>query len=187
MIVPTASAYKRQRQVTLILVTFAVTAIGLSSALAAPKLFLWNASASVPEGLYFVQTHARLRVGDLAVTRLPADIETLAAARNYLPRSVVLIKPVTALAGMKVCRMGTDISLGGRKIGTALRQDSRHRPMPVWTGCRDLSARDVFLMNPSIGESFDGRYFGPTPVSLVQGRAIPLLIFNTHSGKAQPR
>ena len=33
---------------------------------------------------------------------------------------------------------------------------------------------DVFLMNPGVPDSLDGRYFGPLPASSIIGRAVPL-------------
>ena len=165
----------------IITTALALLMICVSGALATPKLFLWNASASVPEGLYFVLPHAKPRVGDLAVSDLPADMQRLAAERHYLPRGVVLIKPVRAVAGMTVCRIGADISVDGHQLGTALHADRLHRAMPEWTGCRHLKGSDIFLMNPAVGESFDGRYFGPTSIGLVLGRAFPLLTFSSRS------
>ncbi|WP_081606939.1 S26 family signal peptidase [Asticcacaulis benevestitus] len=142
-----------------------------------PKLLLWNASASVPVGLYIVLPNAKLHVGDLAVTDLPPDIRSLAAQRQYLPPGVLLIKPVSALSGADVCRRNADIDVNGRWTATAKITDRKHRPMPVWSGCRHLSPQDVFLMNPEVHDSFDGRYFGPITLRFVRGRAFPLLTF----------
>ena len=50
-----------------------------------PLLVIWNASPSVPVGLYLV-TKASPRVGDLVVVRLPPVIAAFAARRGYLPR-----------------------------------------------------------------------------------------------------
>jgi len=142
-----------------------------------PTFILWNASASVPEGLYIVQPNASLHVGELAVSTLPTGTRRLAADRLYLPPDVLLIKPVAATYGSEVCRRGLSILIDGVHVGDALPSDRLHRVMPDWRGCRVLASSEIFLMNPAVLDSFDGRYFGPTPLGLVEGRAFPLLTF----------
>jgi type IV secretory pathway protease TraF len=46
--------------------------------------------------------------------------------------------------------------------------------MPWWTGCRILNRDDVFLLNPDVPLSFDGRYFGVVDRSLIIGKAQAL-------------
>jgi conjugative transfer signal peptidase TraF len=142
-----------------------------------PTLVLWNASASVPVGLYVVQPDAALRPGDLAVTHLPAETQHLAATRHYLPSDVLLIKPVAAVAGSEICRQGNGIYVDGMRLGEAQSVDRRRRPLPDWQGCRVVTTAEIFLMNPDVRDSFDGRYFGPISRSLGRGRAIPILTF----------
>ena len=48
------------------------------------------------------------------------------------------------------------------------------RDLPVWQGCRVIGDGEIFLMNWEVGDSLDGRYFGPIPASSVIGRALPL-------------
>ena len=152
----------------------AVAAMVLPGLIGAPPQLVWNASASVPIGFYTVSPPRSLHVGDIAVVRLPNGIAAMLAARHSLPRGVLLIKPIAALAGQTVCRHGLTIRIGGRVVGEALPRDRLGRPLPVWQGCRLLTGRDVFLMNPAVPDSFDGRYFGVVPISAVIGRAAPL-------------
>ena len=170
---------KRQhrRRWMLSIAGMAIMAIVTPMAIRGPTLILWNASASVPVGLYFVQPNASLHVGDLAVGKLPPDTLRLAAERQYLPRDVLLIKPVAAVAGAAICRHGNEIYVDGVHTGNAQATDRHHRPMPNWQGCHALASTEIFLMNPEVADSFDGRYFGPIPRRLVQGRAFPLLTF----------
>jgi conjugative transfer signal peptidase TraF len=155
----------------------ATTAICAPLVVRSPTFILWNASASVPEGLYIVQPNASLHVGDLAVSRLPTGARRLAADRLYLPPDVLLIKPVAATNGSEVCRRGLAILVDGMHLGNALPSDRLHRLMPAWQGCHVLAPSEIFLMNPAVPDSFDGRYFGPTPLGLAKGRAFPLLTF----------
>jgi conjugative transfer signal peptidase TraF len=151
-----------------------------------PRL-IWNASASVPIGLYGVQRVGKITVGILVVAIPPQPLAAFLAARRYLPIGVPLIKPVLALPGQTVCRDGLRITVDRIAVGEALAHDSRRRGLPVWRGCRVIAPSEVFLMNPDQAASFDGRYFGPLPVSAIIGRAIPVRTFELEwavSGKA---
>ncbi|PPC92464.1 MAG: S26 family signal peptidase, partial [Methylocystis sp.] len=60
-------------------------------------LLVWNASASVPIGLYSVQPISKLAVTDLVVARPPEAIQDWLAKRHYLALGVLLIKRIAAL------------------------------------------------------------------------------------------
>lgn len=177
---PTKSTARRRRLWLGALASMATIAIAAPVVVRGPTLILWNASASVPEGLYRVRPGAPLRTKDLAVVRLPTEPRTLAADRQYLPRDVLLIKPIAALAGSTICRHGLAIYVDNVHAGDALPYDHLHRPMPNWQGCHTLSASEIFLMNPAVRDSFDGRYFGVLDISQTRGRAIALLTFPRH-------
>ncbi|WP_234053412.1 MULTISPECIES: S26 family signal peptidase [unclassified Xanthobacter] len=140
--------------------------------------FVWNASASVPVGLYRIVPGATVDVTDLAVVMPPAELAGFLDARGYLPRGLPLVKRVLALSGTEVCRTGADIIAYGMAYGRAWERDRRSRPLPVWQGCRTLRKDEAFFMNWDSPDSFDSRYFGPLPLSTVVGRAIPL--WTTH-------
>jgi len=160
-----------------VLTALAVSAMAGSVLVQSPPLVLWNASASVPVGLYIVIPGAPLINGNLAVSRLPLSVRKLAADREYLPANVLLIKPVAATSGAKICRIGDAIYVNDRWIAAALPQDRLHRELPAWRGCRTLSPDQIFLANPAVSDSFDGRYFGPTGKDKAVGRAFPVLTF----------
>ncbi len=137
-------------------------------------LYLWNASASVPVGLYRLLPTSERFVSELVAVRPPHDLATFLADRHYLPRGVAMLKHVMALPRQTVCRQGSVVSVDGWVIGQAREHDSRNRPLPVWRGCRVIMADELFLMNPQSQDSLDGRYFGPLPRSAVMGRALPV-------------
>jgi conjugative transfer signal peptidase TraF len=161
----------------------AVLIVGVSAVWRGPILILWNASASVPVGLYAVLPKAAIHDGNLAVVDLPVDTRDLAAQRRYLPPGVLLIKPVAAETGERVCRRGYRIYINDAWAADAKSADVAHRPLPDWQGCRLLSKREVFLMNRQVRDSFDGRYFGPIDMHLSHGRAWPLLTFPAHQNR----
>jgi conjugative transfer signal peptidase TraF len=147
-----------------------------------PRL-LWNASASVPVGLYAVHPAGRLTDGELLVVRPPAPLAQFMAARRYLALGVPLIKHVAALPGQIVCRTGDIITINSDAKAAALDRDTRGRELPVWQGCRTIQLHEVFLMNASIPDSFDGRYFGQVPDSTIIGNATPLWLPGQQSSR----
>jgi conjugative transfer signal peptidase TraF len=160
--------------------TAAALALGLSAlSRPAPKL-IWNASASVPIGLYAVRPAGALHVDELLVVMSPEPFATFLDERRYLPQGVPLLKRVLALPGQTVCRSDRTITVDGVTMGDALDRDHLSRPLPIWFGCRVVGAGDVFLMNRQSGDSFDGRYFGPLPTTTIVGRAEPLWIDQEH-------
>lgn len=158
---------------------FAVTVLSTALTLAPvvytwkPRL-IWNVSASVPVGLYFAQPISRLDVGDLVAVTPPVKLAGFLAKREYLPRGVPLIKHVLALPGTEVCRKGATIFVGGKPYGQARERDRLGRSLPHWQGCRGFGGGEIFLMNPDVPDSFDGRYFGPLPVASVTATLTPL-------------
>jgi conjugative transfer signal peptidase TraF len=153
---------------------FATLAVGLSALFHPTQKLIWNASASVPIGLYALRPAGVLHVTELVVVRPPEPLASYLADRGYLPEGVPLLKRVLALPGQTVCRMDRTISVDGIAMGEALERDGRGRALPVWQGCRTIAAGEVFLMNRQSEDSFDGRYFGALPAAAIVGRAEPL-------------
>jgi conjugative transfer signal peptidase TraF len=153
---------------------FAALSVGVFSFLpVAPKL-IWNASASVPLGLYSIEPARHLEVTDLVAVETPEPLASLMAERRYLPRGVPLMKRVAALPRQRVCRDGSHITVDGIDMGEALSRDHAGRDLPAWQGCRRIADDEVFLMNWTAPDSMDGRYFGPLATTSIIGRAIPL-------------
>jgi conjugative transfer signal peptidase TraF len=159
---------------TLLTTLLAATAV-LSSIAARPvPRFLWNASESVPIGLYRLHPAGRLAVTDLVAVLPPEPLATFLADGHYLPRGIPLLKRVLALPGQTVCRDHLAITIDKIELGAAREHDSRGHALPVWQGCRKIADGEVFLMNWQSADSLDGRYFGVLPTSAIIGRAEPL-------------
>jgi len=163
---------------------WSILAAGLLACLALhtgprPRLLL-NTTASVPVGLYGLSPAGSPRAGDLVVVGPDPTLAAFLDQGGWLPRGVPLIKPVAAVAGQSVCRVGQTVTIDGHRIAPALGVDGRGRPLPTWSGCRTLGSGEVFLLAPAPG-SLDGRYFGVTDGSRILARARPLLV-----GKQEP-
>lgn len=172
-----------KRQTVLVISVIAVSAIAITAMVAMPRRIIWNASASVPIGLYLVQDANQLRVGDLLVATPPPEIEEFLANGRYVPAGVPLIKHVSALPGQTICRIGNTITVDLRVVGKARKRDSKDRLLPTWQGCLPLASQQIFLMNTAVPDSLDGRYFGPFERSNIVGRAVPIWTDNTDDGR----
>ena len=140
--------------------------------------FLWNASPSVPIGLYRLTAVSRVEAPDLVAVEAPEPLAGFLAERGYLPRGVPLLKRVLAVAGDTVCRHGSTIVAFDHAYGEAREHDSQGRPLPVWHGCITIEKGQAFFMNWDVPDSLDGRYFGALPLSTVIGRAVPLWTYD---------
>jgi conjugative transfer signal peptidase TraF len=167
----------RIRIATLALTTAAAALGALTIGPKPAPRFVWNASESVPTGLYSVVPPRRLIVTDLVVAFPPEPLAMLLAEGGYLPHGVPLIKRILALPGQTVCRKNLAITVDGIEMGTARERDRRGRLLPVWEGCRVVPSGEVFLMNWDEPASLDSRYFGPIPATAIVGRAAPLWTF----------
>lgn len=136
--------------------------------------FIWNASASVPIGLYRLEPGDQFDVTDLVAVTPPRPLADFLAERDYLARNMPLIKRVLAVAGTTVCRFGATIFAYDHAYGKARETDALGRDLPSWQGCRELRYGEVFLINWNAADSFDSRYFGPFPTSSVFARVVPI-------------
>ena len=161
-------------RVMTLLTTLGATAALLSTVGARSTHYIWNASASVPIGLYRLRPTGNLFVTELVAVMPPEPLATFLESRRYLPRGIPLLKRVLALPGQTVCRDHLFITVDKAWVGEARERDSRGRPLPIWQGCRVIADGEVFLMNWQSADSLDGRYFGVLPMSAIIGRAEPL-------------
>lgn len=152
---------------------FAAVFVAIAVADPLPRV-IWNASASAPTGLYRIRPDRDPPIGALVAVTSPERLSRWLSARGYLPEGVPLLKYVAAKAGQRVCRVGAVVTVDSRPVVSARARDGKGRPLPVWQGCRTLGPGQLFLLNPSVPDSLDGRYFGPLPAATVIGRATPL-------------
>lgn len=135
---------------------------------------IWNASASVPLGLYRLAPATALRVGDMVAVRPSPALARFMAERRYVEANVPLLKPIAATNGAIICRLGLRVTINGRTALFALARDRVGRPLPTWSGCYRLRPDQLFLLAPSHPDSFDSRYFGPVSRTQILGTATPL-------------
>lgn len=153
---------------------FTATLLVALLALKPVPILIWNASHSVPVGLYFVDRR-QPAMGEIAVIAPPDWVRLYAESRGYLPSDAWLLKPVFATSGSIFCRLGAHVFVDGMHVARTKKRDNQKRILPVWKGCRTLKSREIFVLaKPK--NSFDSRYFGPVNRDQVAGTAVPLFI-----------
>jgi conjugative transfer signal peptidase TraF len=154
------------------------------AALAIPSIerpnlrLVWNVSASVPLGLYRIEPGRHPLVGELVAVRPSLALARLMADRHYVEQGALLVKPVAAITGARVCRHGHAVTIDGLQVASALDHDRFGRDLPRWTGCRTLGPGEYFLLARNVRASFDSRYFGRVAAANVIGRATPLWVWS---------
>ena len=134
----------------------------------------FNPSESAPRGFYLFAPVKDFHVGSEVFVRLPTAIAAFAAARDYLPLGIPVLKRVGAVGGQHVCQRAGEILINGKAAVRLRAVDGKGRPLIRWSGCRMLAQNEFFLLGMRSAASFDSRYFGPVQRSAVLARAIPL-------------
>ena len=160
------------RRFWLICAIIPVLALTVASVASLPKKLIYNASASAPVGLYWLD-NKHIERGDYVLVDVPDRVRPLVERRGYLPPDVPLLKRVVGVDGDRICRRGQEVFVNNRLAATANEYDGSGREMPDWHGCHILTERSVFLLQDH-PQSFDGRYFGPVERRLIIGRATLL-------------
>lgn len=129
-----------------------------------------NVSSSLPYGLYRIHRMAyQLTPGMLVIVLVP----------GWSDPSSPLLKPVAAVAGDIVCRVGGILLVDGTDYGPVY---------DVWNGtalpsavaddsCVTVPPGYVFLASPA-PQSKDSRYFGAVPITQLSAIATPLLTWS---------
>ena len=147
-----------------------------------PAKFIWNRTASAPEGLYWLRdepfTKGRWVV--LSARSVPAE---WAEARGYVGKDWPLLKRVSGVPGDEICRKGVDVFINDQPVATALLSDEKGRDLPTWDGCITLRNGELFLLSPH-PSSLDGRYFGPVSEADILGVAAPLFVSSVYDHSA---
>src|SRR3954447_20095461 len=129
----------------MLITTFVVAAALVTTIFLEPlPLYIWNASTSVPIGLYRLRAAKLFRVTELVAIQPPEPLATFLDLNGYLPVGVPMLKRVLALPGQTVCRSGHTISIDKIDMGEVRERDSHGRPLPVWHGCRVVGEDELF-------------------------------------------
>jgi len=169
-----ARAQRRRLRRRAVALGCGIAAMAMTIILPPRPVLVWNASASMPVGLYRISSADTVAVGGAVLARVPASLRALAARRHYLPSTVPLVKRVAAGPGDDICAFGRAIWINGRRAAERRAADRAGHTMPWWSGCMRLRGHALFLLGGDTPESFDGRYFGPSDARDIIGKATLL-------------
>jgi len=140
-----------------------------------------NTSPSLPMGLYVVSRDLAANLVEFCPAEPFASLATIRgwrSAGSCPDGAAPLLKPVVARAGDLVEMSARGMAVNGRLLpNTApLARDSKGRPLRAWTFGRYMVGPDtVWVASSYNAQSFDSRYFGPVPVSVIRDHLRPLL------------
>jgi conjugative transfer signal peptidase TraF len=143
-----------------------------------PKILI-NETPSEPVGLYRLVEHHEdeFRRGMYVVFPVPKELHAMVYGRHWMKNGIPFLKELLGLAGDHVCVLSDRLKINGRTIGPVFQRDSQGQPLPQHPGCFEVQAGTFFAASQYLDKSFDGRYFGPLPLSELQGEARPLWTF----------
>lgn len=141
--------------------------------------FRINISDSYPLGIY-KRVDGEYAVNTLVESCLPESVARHMVERNYIPNAgncggyPAVIKKIYAVEG-DVVEVEQRVTINGRVIpgSELLLFDSEKRPLPA-ANDTTIPSNHVWLMSNNIPDSYDARYFGETPSSLIVTNLRPI-------------
>ena len=142
------------------------------------RRFILNLTGSEPRGIYFMKPFdGALHRGDLVFMKCPPGYEKFIYSRKWLPNGWPLLKTVRGIPGDSFCVSENDVSVEGKRLGPVFPRDRQGLKLPVIRGCRTIPPHHFFPVATGLENSFDGRYFGAVPDSLITGKAELIISF----------
>ena len=145
-----------------------------------------NITSSLPRGLYMVSESHSASLVEFCPEGEAAAISLARAYRapggNCPDGGMPLLKPVAAVSGDCVEVTSNGIHVNGKLIpnSTVRLKDHRDRPLKPWPdGEYVVPTGTLWVISDFNGWSFDSRYLGPIPCSLVRHGLRPLGTFPT--------
>jgi conjugative transfer signal peptidase TraF len=145
-----------------------------------------NITSSLARGFYVISESPSANLVEFCPE---GEVATISLERGYRTLGGTcpdggspLLKPVAAVSGDRVEVTNNGIRVNGKYIvnSAAHVKDYRGRPLKLWPAGEYIVPKGrVWVISDFNGWSFDSRYFGPIPSSLVRHRLRPLWTFPT--------
>ncbi len=135
--------------------------------------FVFQESASMPVGYYFIYPSKSIKQNDIVLIRLQKNISDFLLERGYLKGEKPLLKEILATSGDKICFNESNVSVDGKHF-PLFKFDKEGRALPKIQFCSTLKKDEYFVIGTASQHSFDSRYFGLIQGSQILGKAIKL-------------
>jgi conjugative transfer signal peptidase TraF len=150
-----------------------VVPAGIAGCRAAASRLTWNATESLPRGLYRLDPGRTITRGSVATFVVPSRLRPLVVERGYLPPSTTLLKRVVAVPRDRVCTDRHRYVVNDQLISPIAPTDTAGRPLPPpYPFCGRVPEGFAFVVGNGTS-SLDSRYFGPLPIASLTV-AVPL-------------
>ncbi len=146
---------------------------------AAPKIFIWNSTYSVPKGLYLIVPMENLANGDYVLFVGTNDLRSFAIERGWIEENTMFLKKIGGLPG-DVYRVDPKTKMfyvNDEYKGMVSDLDSKGRLLPHEIQGTKTVEESTFLPVGDSPKSFDGRYYGTQPLSSIKKKVIPVFTF----------
>jgi conjugative transfer signal peptidase TraF len=152
------------------------TVIAVASTFFADRQVVINTSPSVQPGIY-IRSSAAPNVGAIVDFEIPAAAQPYIRARSgYSGESWYILKPIIAGPGDEIDTLGDWLVVNEKRIAEMPpREDSAHRPLPMWRASRRLGDNEFFVFSARIPNSFDSRCYGPIQRREILSVRCPLI------------
>jgi conjugative transfer signal peptidase TraF len=150
--------------------------VAVASTFLADRQIVINTSPSVQPGIY-IRSSATPKVGAIVDFEIPTAAQPYILARSgYSGENWYILKPIIAGPGDQVDTLGDWLIVNEKRIAAMLpREDSAHRPLPIWRACRRLADGEFFVFSARIPNSFDSRCYGPIKRREIMSVRCPLI------------
>jgi conjugative transfer signal peptidase TraF len=152
---------------------FVTALFAIGATFFARPVIIYNATDSLPHGIYQVVQKPLYERGDLVVFSVPKAVRNLVRQRRWLPDGAYLIKSIAGTNGDLLSTKTGRCFVNGVDFGAVEPVDRTGQPLPVFSINRRLHSSEVAVLNP-IPHSFDSRYFGPIKERQIIGEAVPI-------------
>ena len=133
------------------------------------KRLIWNRTASAPIGLYWLNNDPIAR-DCWVIVSAKSEASVWAQKNGFVGRNWPLIKRVFGIPSDQICRSKNAVFVNDVHVADTKNFARNGLRLPHWQGCFELKTDEYFLLNEH-PDSLDGRYFGATKASDLEGTA----------------
>lgn len=139
------------------------------------SLIFYNASPSIPRGVYIRIPMLWIKNGDYVVYHPNKEATDIAFERSWIKsKHITFIKRVRGIQGdIYSIDINTGFYINGKYYGQISVCDGTGKAMPIHSGVHYVSQNEFLPVGES-SMSFDGRYTGTVPLENIKAKVIPL-------------